>query len=104
MSHTAGTNHVSNWSIDVSPARYAASRDRIWLSKGEDMSATLKIKVIHWRRLCRMFNNGNYRARVQSGELTERVLNDRHPSAPRAPVPYCTRSQIITYHDAAGRR
>lgn len=49
-----------------------------------------------------MFNERGYAARVASGELQARILKDRHPSAPRARVPHCTRSQSIAYLDANG--
>lgn len=49
-----------------------------------------------------MFNSGNYEARARAGEFTERIAKQRHPSAPKAPVPYCTTSQLIQYLDAAG--
>lgn len=49
-----------------------------------------------------MFNEGNYEAQAGSGALTVRVASSRHPSAPRANVPYCTWSQIVQYLDASG--
>ena len=49
-----------------------------------------------------MFNDGAYEARAQSGELRKRVVKDRHPSAPKANVPYCTRSQEVVYTDRNG--
>jgi hypothetical protein len=49
-----------------------------------------------------MFNDGNYEALVKSGELRTHLLNERHPSAPKANVPFCTRSQIVAYLDGNG--
>jgi len=49
-----------------------------------------------------MFNRGNYVTRVAAGEFIARVLKDRHPSSPKAAVPYCTRSQSIAYLDRNG--
>jgi len=49
-----------------------------------------------------MFNEGDYDGRATAGELGRRVVSDRHPSSPRAPVPHCTRSQLVQYHDASG--
>jgi hypothetical protein len=52
----------------------------------------------------RLFNEGKYWNRVQSGELTEKLLHDGHPSPPRSAEPLCTRSQVIAYLDAKGHR
>ena len=49
-----------------------------------------------------MFNRGNYVSRLAAGEFTARVLKDRHPSSPRAAMPFCTRSQSIAYLDHDG--
>ena len=49
-----------------------------------------------------MFNQGGYEARAASGELVKRLMSNRHPSSPKANVPYCTRSQLVQYHDATG--
>ncbi len=49
-----------------------------------------------------MFNRGNYAARIAAGELSLRTLKDRHPSSPRAGLPFCTRSQTIAYLDPNG--
>jgi hypothetical protein len=49
-----------------------------------------------------MFNDGNYQARVESGELRPHILKERHPSSPKANVPSCTKSQIIAYLDSNG--
>lgn len=40
--------------------------------------------------------------RVQKGELRAKVRKERHPSPPAAPVPFCTRSQVLQYLDASG--
>lgn len=50
-----------------------------------------------------MFNEGGYWTKVQGGELQQRVVAENHPTSPRAPVPYCTRSQYIAYLDASGQ-
>ena len=52
--------------------------------------------------LRRLFNHGGFLQRVQAGSLQERIVQDRHPSAPAAPVPFCTRSQLVEYTDAVG--
>src|SRR2546423_15028217 len=50
--------------------------------------------------LRRMFNDGGYWQRVQTGELQQCLRQDRHPTSPVAPEPYCTRSQLVSYLDA----
>lgn len=49
-----------------------------------------------------MFNDGDYDGLAATGKLTRRIVSDRHPSAPRANVPYCTRSQLVQYQDSNG--
>lgn len=50
-----------------------------------------------------MFNHGDYWARVKKGEYKEFTVKDRHPSPPLAPVPHCTRSQLLAYIDLEGQ-
>ena len=50
-------------------------------------------------QLRQMFNDGRYYERVQARELLAVVEDDRHPSAPAAKEPNCTRSQIVHYYD-----
>ncbi len=50
------------------------------------------------------FNDDRYWERAQAGEFWQRVLSNRHPSAPRAREPFCTRSQIIAYFGTAGEK
>jgi hypothetical protein len=54
------------------------------------------------RELRERFNRGGYVQRVATGELSARLLKDRHPSPARAGLPTCTRSQSIAYLDAKG--
>ena len=54
------------------------------------------------RELRGMFNAGDYDGRVGRGELSVQVIRDRHPSSPKANVPYCTRSQLVVYRDREG--
>jgi len=53
--------------------------------------------------LRQLFNEGDYWLKTQDGRLKERLLRDRHPSSPKAPVPLCTRSQLISYIDTDGQ-
>ena len=39
---------------------------------------------------------------VESGRLREEIVVTRHPSAPKAPVPYCTESQGVAYRRRDG--
>jgi hypothetical protein len=48
------------------------------------------------------FNDGHYWQQAQTGKLQQLMYKDQHPSAPKAPVPICTRSQLIKYLNAAG--
>lgn len=47
-----------------------------------------------------LFNDGDFWARSQRGELTQTVMAESHPRPPRASLPTCTRSQIVAYFDA----
>ena len=40
--------------------------------------------------------------RAAAGEFTTHVVANRHPTSPKAPVPYCTRSQEIVLCDKTG--
>lgn len=60
------------------------------------------VRVPAWR-LRKMFNDGRYYERVLAGELLGVLGDDRHPSAPKAGEPVCTRSQIIHYYDVQNR-
>ena len=50
----------------------------------------------------RRFNDGGYWERVQSGELSAVLLEDRHPALTAAKEPTCTHSQMISYRDQNG--
>ena len=49
-----------------------------------------------------LFNNSRIVDRVASGELTEKVVDDRHPALSLACEPICTQSQIVSYRDSDG--
>ncbi|MBI3424903.1 MAG: hypothetical protein HY011_18355 [Acidobacteria bacterium] len=51
-----------------------------------------------------MFNNGQFWEKVQQGEMTAKVLKDRHPSLPLANEPFCTRSQLVAYFNDQNER
>ena len=47
--------------------------------------------------LRRLFNDGRFVERASLGELIVVLLDNRHPSPPRADEPYCTHSQMLSY-------
>lgn len=65
---------------------------------------TLPARIVSEEELRRRFNEGRYWPRVRSGELRAEVRRDGHPSPDLSGEPYCTRSQIVAYLDAGGRR
>jgi hypothetical protein len=56
------------------------------------------------QELRRMFNEGRYWERMNSGEFFEVLYREGHPSPKDSHEPPCTRSQIIAYLDARGRQ
>jgi hypothetical protein len=50
------------------------------------------------------FNEGRYREQVESGVLRAKLLDEGHPSPPKASEPTCTRSQLLGYFDQQGRK
>jgi len=63
-----------------------------------------KLVRVSPQKLRELFNSGQYYERVQAGQLLAVVGTDRHPSAPAANEPFCTRSQIVYYYDVQQRR
>jgi hypothetical protein len=59
-------------------------------------------RLISPRNLREIFEKGNYLGRLAAGRLIPRIEKDRHPSSPKAAVPFCTRSQSIAYLDENG--
>jgi len=45
------------------------------------------------------FNDGQYLERLQVGELSATVLENRHPALLLANEPFCTKSQMVSYRD-----
>jgi hypothetical protein len=52
----------------------------------------------------KLFNEGGYLAKLDSGELSEKLVREGHPSPAKSGEPHCTRSQIVAYLDANGRQ
>jgi hypothetical protein len=61
-----------------------------------------KPRLVPAYEIRRRFNDGQYWQQAQAGQLQQFMHKDQHPSAPKAPVPICTRSQVIKYLDADG--
>jgi hypothetical protein len=59
----------------------------------------VRIERIPVSELRRKFNEGQYYERLRAGELSELVLEEGHPSPPRAQEPFCTRSQLVAYYE-----
>ncbi|MBI3696075.1 MAG: hypothetical protein HY238_14690 [Acidobacteria bacterium] len=62
------------------------------------------IRPVPEQELRRMFNQGQYYERTQTGELWEDPMADAHPSPERSHEPVCTHSQIIAYRDGSGKK
>lgn len=62
------------------------------------------IRKVPPTELRNLFNTGGYWARVQAGEFAEKLLREGHPSPVASREPPCTRSQILAYLDASGRK
>lgn len=58
------------------------------------------MKRIEPSEMQKMFNEGGYWAKAQSGELTVVTMEHRHPSLTAANEPYCTYSQMLSYRNA----
>ncbi len=63
-----------------------------------------QLKRVTPGELRRMFNRGRYAERADEGEFTIQTWRDGHPSPPRSGEPFCTRSQILAFKDALGKR
>jgi hypothetical protein len=57
------------------------------------------VKLVTAHHIRRLFHQANCPARLAAGDLTAVVKKSKHPAAPRAQMPVCTRSQILAYVD-----
>ena len=55
-------------------------------------------------KLRKIYNQNDFQGKVQRGLLTARIVKEHHPSPPLAFVPYCTRSQLVSYHEPGGKK
>src|SRR6266480_714786 len=62
------------------------------------------IQRVTAQQLRQMFNDGDYWGKTARGELYVLKQVDRHPALPKANVPVCTRSQLLSYHDRSGKK
>jgi hypothetical protein len=51
-----------------------------------------------------IFNESRFEEKLKTGELSQKILKEGHPSPPQAHEPTCTRSQIIAYCDTNDNR
>src|SRR6476661_1025519 len=61
------------------------------------------VKIVAAEYLRKMFNDDLLWERAQTGEFTELVWREGHPSPKRSGEPFCTRSQVIRYLDRSNR-
>ena len=64
--------------------------------------ATRPVKIVNAKHIRELFHQANCPARLASGLLRESLRRSKHPAAPRAKMPVCTRSQMVTYVDGTG--
>ena len=64
----------------------------------------IQIVAVSPAEIRRMFNEGGYWDKVYTGDLSEKLVREGHPSPARSGQPFCTRSQIVAYLDVRGRQ
>jgi len=57
------------------------------------------VQTVTAAELRQIFNDHDFWGQARRGELKQTLLDESHPSPPRATLPDCTRSQIIAYYD-----
>src|SRR5438874_326206 len=63
----------------------------------------LKGKPATDSQLREFFNQDRVVEKTATGDYTKEILENDHPSPPRANEPICTRSQLIAYFDEKGK-
>jgi hypothetical protein len=66
--------------------------------------ARKQVQIVSAPEIRRIFNEGGYWTKIASGELHEKLVREGHPSPVNSGQPFCTRSQIVAYLDASGRK
>lgn len=64
--------------------------------------AHLQTQYVTASELRERFNAGGHLQRYLNGEYRTRILANKHPSAPKANEPVCTRSQILKLYTQHG--
>jgi hypothetical protein len=92
-----------SWNTDsfVLPLKKSSSLLRIFCSRFSSMAITHSVDENTIRAI---FNQNDYWGRVKKGELTEKIQRQHHPSPPLSFVPFCTWSQMVSYHDKKGKK
>jgi hypothetical protein len=62
------------------------------------------VQIVTGPEIRKMFNEGGYWSKIDSGDLHEKLIREGHPSPAISGQPHCTRSQIVAYLDAHGRK
>ena len=63
----------------------------------------MPVKFVSADYIRKLFNDGDYAARAARGEFTIVHKKSKHPAAPRARMPVCTRSETLAYVDSSLR-
>lgn len=56
-------------------------------------------KIVSPKDIRKLFSESGYAERLEKGELRSVLKKNTHPTSPKAPVPFCTRSQLVVYLD-----
>ena len=59
--------------------------------------ATRTVELVRPKQFRKLFNGAGFTERLAKGELTAVLKRNGHPTSPKAPVPFCTRSQLVVY-------
>jgi hypothetical protein len=66
-------------------------------------SSGMRVKFVSPDYIRKLFNNADYAGRAARGEFTVVTKKSKHPAAPRAKMPVCTRSETLVYLDKRRR-
>jgi hypothetical protein len=61
------------------------------------------VKFVTSQYIRKLFNDADYAGRAARGEFTVVHKKSKHPAAPRARMPVCTRSETLAYVDKRSR-
>ena len=60
------------------------------------------ITIVDEDHLRKLFSEGEFVSRAESGELAIEIVKNKHPSQTAANEPFCTKSQMISYRRPDG--